>query len=182
VSSDVTAVYSTTSVLLDVMLRGCASDSRLFEGLWCLLSSGVPRNFVRGGGGSTNSVEDRGQREGGSGGGSPLVRGSAQFAIQFLLGCYGCIFHGPGNSGQLCQNFGISGGGGCLNTPPHPKDAPASLSIRTARMNYIITMGSETILVVVQSFRDVRSWTFIVRYCDRFQLPGRSLSTMSECN
>ena len=34
--------------------------------------SGVPRNFV-GGGGSTNSVEDRGQ---GSGGGSPLVRGS----------------------------------------------------------------------------------------------------------
>jgi len=28
------------------------------------------------GGGSTNSVEDRGQRELGSGGGSPLVRGS----------------------------------------------------------------------------------------------------------
>ena len=39
-----------------------------------LLYSGVPRNFVRGGGGSTNSVEDRGQREQGSGGGSPLVR------------------------------------------------------------------------------------------------------------
>jgi hypothetical protein len=37
-------------------------------------SSGIPRNFVRGG--STNSVEDRGQREQGSGGGSPLVRGS----------------------------------------------------------------------------------------------------------
>jgi len=29
-----------------------------------------------GGGGSTNSVEDRGQRERGSGSGSPLVRGS----------------------------------------------------------------------------------------------------------
>ena len=29
-----------------------------------------------GGGGSTNSVEDRGQRERGSGGDSPLVRGS----------------------------------------------------------------------------------------------------------
>jgi hypothetical protein len=42
--------------------------------------SGVPRNFLRGkGGGSTNSVEDRGQREWGSGGGSPLVRGSTQF-------------------------------------------------------------------------------------------------------
>ena len=38
-------------------------------------SSGVPRNFFRreGRGGSTNSVEDRGQ---GSGGSSPLVRGS----------------------------------------------------------------------------------------------------------
>ena len=29
-----------------------------------------------GGGGSTNSVKDRGQRERGSGGGSPVVRGS----------------------------------------------------------------------------------------------------------
>jgi hypothetical protein len=39
--------------------------------------SGVPRNFFgEGGGCSTNSVEDRGQRERGSGGGSPLVRGS----------------------------------------------------------------------------------------------------------
>ena len=36
--------------------------------------SGVHRNFFRRG--STNSVEDRGQRERGSGGGSPLVRGS----------------------------------------------------------------------------------------------------------
>jgi hypothetical protein len=33
-----------------------------------------------GGGGLTNSVEDRGQREWGSGSGSPLVRGSTQFA------------------------------------------------------------------------------------------------------
>jgi len=33
--------------------------------------SGVPRNFFRGGG-STNSVEDRGQRERGSGCCSPL--------------------------------------------------------------------------------------------------------------
>jgi hypothetical protein len=37
------------------------------------VTSGVPRNFLPGG--STNSVEDRGQRERGSGGGSPLVRG-----------------------------------------------------------------------------------------------------------
>jgi hypothetical protein len=44
-----------------------------------LTNSGIPRNFFSGGG-STNSVEERGQRERGSGGGSPLVRGSAQFA------------------------------------------------------------------------------------------------------
>ena len=41
-----------------------------------LISSGVPRDVFRGGGGSTNSVEDRGQRERGSGGGRPLMRGS----------------------------------------------------------------------------------------------------------
>ena len=38
--------------------------------------SGVPRNFVRRVGGSTYSVEDRGQREWGSGGASSLIRGS----------------------------------------------------------------------------------------------------------
>ena len=49
----------------------------LFHAYYMLLlsSSGVPRNFVRGGV-SPNSVDDRGQRERGSGGGSPLVRGS----------------------------------------------------------------------------------------------------------
>jgi hypothetical protein len=40
-------------------------------------SRGVPGIFCGGGrGGSINSVEDRGLREQGSGGGSPLVRGS----------------------------------------------------------------------------------------------------------
>jgi len=37
------------------------------------VDSGVPRNFVRGG---SNSFEDRGQRERGSRGRSPLVMGS----------------------------------------------------------------------------------------------------------
>ena len=44
-------------------------------------TSGVPTNFVRGRGGSTNSVDDRGQRERGSGGGSSLVRGSGGSCI-----------------------------------------------------------------------------------------------------
>ena len=54
------------------------SQSRIQYSNLVLQSSGVPRNFVRGGGGggSTNAVEDRGQRERGSGGGSPLVRSS----------------------------------------------------------------------------------------------------------
>jgi hypothetical protein len=39
-----------------------------------------PGFFSGGGGVSTKSVEDRGQRERGSGGSSPLVRGFTQFA------------------------------------------------------------------------------------------------------
>ena len=49
---------------------------KTFKGslLQYITASGVPRNFVRWG--STNSVEDRGGRERGSGGSSPLVSGS----------------------------------------------------------------------------------------------------------
>jgi hypothetical protein len=47
------------------------SSSQLLQSI---MFSGVPRNFFRGG--STNSVEDGGQREWGSGGGSSLVKGS----------------------------------------------------------------------------------------------------------
>jgi hypothetical protein len=43
-------------------------------------ASGVPRNFFSGGG-STNSAEDRGQREWGSEGGNPLVRSSGGSCI-----------------------------------------------------------------------------------------------------
>jgi hypothetical protein len=41
--------------------------------------SGIPRSFVQEED-STNSVEDRGQKERGSRGGSPLARDSAQIA------------------------------------------------------------------------------------------------------
>jgi hypothetical protein len=72
-------------------------------------------------GGSTNSVEDRGQRERGSGGGSPPCQGFRSICKWenpiFLLG-YGCIFHGTENSAQLCHNFRISGGG--RFEPPKP--------------------------------------------------------------
>jgi len=45
-----------------------------FVGFGAVSTSGVPRNIVSGG--STNSFEERGQTEWGSGGSSPLVRGS----------------------------------------------------------------------------------------------------------
>jgi hypothetical protein len=44
----------------------------------------------------------------------------------FLLGCYGCIFHGTGNSAQLYQNFEIWGGG---SNPPNPLGTPLHPSI-----------------------------------------------------
>jgi hypothetical protein len=44
-----------------------------------LLRSVAYPGIFSGGGGSTNSFEDRGQRERGSGDGSTLVRSSAQF-------------------------------------------------------------------------------------------------------
>jgi hypothetical protein len=61
----------------------------------CYVQWRIQEFFFGGWGGSTNSVEDRGQRERGSGGGSHLVRGSAQFAIRFdfvkLSGCRGLL-------------------------------------------------------------------------------------------
>jgi hypothetical protein len=50
---------------------------RIPPGHGYLLCSSVPRNFF--GGGGSNSAEDRGQREWGSGCSSPLVRGFTQF-------------------------------------------------------------------------------------------------------
>jgi len=52
-------------------IYGCVMDNIAFV---MSLTVAYPRIFF--GGGSTNSVEDRGQREWGSGGGSPLVKGS----------------------------------------------------------------------------------------------------------
>ena len=44
--------------------------------IWCIYILPVAYPGIFFGGGSTNSVEDRGERERGSGGGSSLVRGS----------------------------------------------------------------------------------------------------------
>jgi hypothetical protein len=68
------------------------------------------QDFFRGGG-STNSVKDRGQRERGSGGGSQGFLSICKW-VKPVFWCYGCIFHGTGNSAQLWQTLGISGGGG----------------------------------------------------------------------
>jgi hypothetical protein len=62
--------------LLGILVTGSGIHRKFF-----FFGGGVtPGIFFFGGGGSTNSGEDRGQREWGSGGSSPLVRGSTQFA------------------------------------------------------------------------------------------------------
>jgi hypothetical protein len=87
-----------------------------------------PGIFFGGGGGATNSVEERGQRERGSGGGSPLIRGSAQFAIRFdfvkLSGCRGLLqMYFPRNweFGSALSKLGNFGGGLGLN----PRNPPS---------------------------------------------------------
>jgi len=60
-------------------LQSICSPPRLKWAPCSLLSDrsvAYPGILFGGGGGSTNSVEDRGQRERGSGGGRPVVRGS----------------------------------------------------------------------------------------------------------
>jgi hypothetical protein len=78
-----------------------------------LMQRRTQKHFWGAGGSLTNSVEDRGQRERGSGDGSPLSQWFHSICKWvkpvFWLGCYGYIFHGTGNSAQLCQNFWISG-------------------------------------------------------------------------
>ena len=49
--------------VFDFLLQASVVAEKLFR-----ISSGIPRNFIPTGGGSTNSVEDRGHRERGSGG------------------------------------------------------------------------------------------------------------------
>ena len=71
---------SSISVKLRVTATGFESRLRtlrqtIFVLCWVSADQWRTQEFFPGGG-STNSVEDRGQRERGSGGGSPLVRGS----------------------------------------------------------------------------------------------------------
>jgi hypothetical protein len=49
----------------------------------------------------------------------------------FWLGCYGCIFHGTGNSAQLFQSFGISGVGVWTPTPQIPPRYATALTPKT---------------------------------------------------
>jgi len=65
------------AVLYDIFKKfvnsTCSRDyiGQIWTQNWICQASGIPRNFVHEGC-STNSVEDRGQRERGSGSGSPL--------------------------------------------------------------------------------------------------------------
>jgi hypothetical protein len=100
----------------------------LFSSMNYTFPSVVPRNFFRGGG-STNSVEDRGQTERGSGGGSPLVRGSTRWANEWnpysdyvVMDVYSMEL-GIRLSFVKFRNFG-SGEGGWTPKPSPPLDTP----------------------------------------------------------
>jgi hypothetical protein len=87
--------------------------------------SGVPRNFFGGGGAKQIQLRTEVRENGVMGAVAPshwFHSICKWLKSVFLLGCYGCIFHGTGNLAQLCQNFGISGGGG-LNPPNPPRYA-----------------------------------------------------------
>jgi hypothetical protein len=93
-----------------------------------IAASGVPRNFFRGG---VQQIQLRteGRENGDLGGGSPLVRGTAQFAIRFdfvkLSECLGLLrMYSPrkwefGSALSKLRNFGTGG----LNTPTPPRYA-----------------------------------------------------------
>jgi hypothetical protein len=84
-------------------------------------ASGLPRNFVRGC--PTNSVEYRGQRERGSGGGSPLVRGSTQFANEWnpiLIRLLRIYFPRNWEFGSALSKLWNLGGIWTTQTPPPP--------------------------------------------------------------
>jgi hypothetical protein len=68
-------------VLFRAEIRRGVLSSVAYPGIVSGAGGGLHRKFFSGG--STNSVEDRGQREWGPGGSSPLVRGSSQFAYEW---------------------------------------------------------------------------------------------------
>jgi hypothetical protein len=73
----------------------------------------------------------------------------------FLLGCYGCIFHGTGNLARLCHNFGIPGGG--VNPPP---GTPLLRTRSCSVMMFLVMMHYSWLVLpysmVYRSFRYLR--------------------------
>jgi hypothetical protein len=78
--SDRTRARTNRTLLSVFEVEGLPERGFIFNGFTALWTVAYPGILFRGG--STNSSEDRGQREGGSGGGSPLVRGFTQFVIE----------------------------------------------------------------------------------------------------
>ena len=74
----------------------------------------------------------------------------------FLLCCYGYIFHGTGNSAQLCQNFGILGGGG-VEHPNPPLGTPlATCSSETSELGYLHSLSTEMVITLATNAKETR--------------------------
>jgi hypothetical protein len=105
--------------------------------------SGVPGNFFPVGGSSKNSVEDRGQRERRSEGGSPLVRGSTQFANEWTPYVVTDLFS---TDLGIWPSFWISGGGGGWTpNPTSVRHCMAPTGVWTHNPNQSTSLSGDTI-------------------------------------
>jgi hypothetical protein len=135
------------------------------------------QEFCSGREGSTNSAEDRGQSESWSEGSSPPSQGFhsiCKWVNPVLLGCYGCIFHGNGNSTRLCQNFRISVGGSWTPNPPRYATgvelarAKTWLAVVIARLDFmssmteaLISKGFKKSVLWDHHIKDYHNWKFV---------------------
>jgi hypothetical protein len=107
------------------------NDSDVSLGIYTVSSSGVPRNFVRGGGVQQIQLRTEGRENGDLVAVAPLVRGSAQFAIRFdfvkLPGCRGLLrVYFPRNweFGSTLSKIRNFAGGGVFEPPKPPFGTP----------------------------------------------------------
>jgi hypothetical protein len=108
-------LYFTLSYKFVFLMISCVKNGRnvFLHNFNCNTgTSGVPRTFVQEGGGFNQFRWGQRAARTGVGGRQPPIKVfhliCKSVKPKLLLDCYGCICHGTGNSGELCQNFGIS--------------------------------------------------------------------------
>jgi hypothetical protein len=119
------------------------------------MASGVPRIFFGGRGFQQIQLRTVGRENGDLGVVAPsqgLRSICKRVNPVFLLGCYWCNFHGTGNSAQLCQNFGISGGWGGGGWTPKPPSVLNMTTITGTLHEFLCTF-----MIISRSFLKIKS-------------------------